>query len=96
MGNEQTSCCGDGGASSGCGCGHSTAPRNWFKTLLFAAVLLAALIVGVYSLWSQPSEPAPTQGQAVTQAGTDPAAQDGKAADCSKKCDSTSKSPCCD
>lgn len=96
MGNEPTSCCGDGGASGGCGCGPSTGPRNWLKTLLFAAVLLAALIVGVYSLWSQPSKPAPTRGQAVTQAATDPAAQDRKAADCSKKCDSTSKSACCD
>ena len=95
MGNEPNSCCGDGDASSGCGCGPSSGPRNWFKTLLFAAVLLAALIVGIYSLTSQPPKPAPAKGQPVTQAKADPAAKDGKAADCSKPCDSTPKSPCC-
>jgi MYXO-CTERM domain-containing protein len=42
--------CGPSGAAVSCDCGSTPTPRSWVKTLLVAAILLAAAAVGAYSL----------------------------------------------
>lgn len=94
MENEQASCCGEEGSTSGCGCG-TGGGRSWIKTVLFVAIIFAAIAVGVYSLWSQPGQPPAPPVNGVAKPAATAEAKDLKTKDCSKKCEGTSKSPCC-